>query len=269
MFNMHGHRSSSSWFGRVFLITYLSLLGGVLQIIALDSVAHASTDPQVFIAVDVTLPTCTYTSTRSAVNPASRVPASITRTHCLPGTVIETATIPLSQARMRHEGYVMALPPHASVEQQRQWNDQIYQLMQAKRHALQPHKTRPSSCGDAGQVVHVNSGYEVIFGDYINMGVVYYVSRDCSTITLDTVDVATGYVPYNNPVWWIQFAYSYYRDTCNRIFFKLYPNNDYSYNPDVTEPRNLTAVYTFQQTTVPGCAGGGGPTKSVDIGYLY
>lgn len=271
MFTIYIQRSAALWVRCRVIIAGLLLVGVALQAILPGPVAQAATDSQVLIAVDATSPSCAYlispgnhTSSGDDTPPEA---ASTTRIPCPPGTVIVTAAIPLSQAKVDHEAYVLPLSPQASSSQHTQWENQVHQLMQAKRRSLQANRAA-SPLTNCGLTVYLYSGYNVIFNDYIQGRVTYYVSQNCSNVFLDTIYVDAGYVPYNNPVYWVQFAYSYYRDTCHHAFDLLYPNTTYSYNPNIWEPSGLDAIYTYQSGGAGCFVNGGGPIQDVDIGTL-
>lgn len=250
----------------------LVLVVVVLQVTVSGRVVQAATDPQILIAVDATPPACAYlispgNHTRSGDNAAPGT-VSTTRIPCPAGTIIGTATIPLSQAKANGEAYVPVLSTQASSSQLMQWEEQVHQLMQAKRRSIQANQTvRPlTTCG---YTVYLYSGYNNIFNDWVQGRITYYISSNCSNVFLDTVYVDAGYVPYNNPVYWVQFTYSSYRDTCQGAYALLYPNTTYSFTPNTWQPSGQDADYLFQATTSPGCrSGGGGLLQNLYLGPL-
>lgn len=252
------------------LLVGLVLVVVALQMIVPGSVAQAATDPQVLIAVDATSPDCAYlispgNHTHSGDNAApGTVPT--TRIACPAGTVIVTATIPRSQAIANNEAYVSLLPPQASSSQQVRWNEQVHQLMQAKRRSLQAHQTvRPlTTCG---YTAYLYGGYVVVFNDYLQGRVTYYLSQNCSQVYLDTAYVDAGYVPYNNLVYWYGFAYSNYTPECppDNLFF---PYTTYSYIPNVWKASGLDALFSYEVNGTFCHATGGTGNRTIDIGTL-
>src|SRR5579872_479826 len=131
MFKTDTHRSSVPRIKRVLLILCLMILAVSVHGTIYGPVAHASSDPEVMIAVDATPATCESIITTRATQ------RQAIHSRCAPGTVIKTVAIPLSQAQAQHEAYVILLPVHASLQQLSQWMSQIHQLILEKRKALQ------------------------------------------------------------------------------------------------------------------------------------
>lgn len=235
----------------------------------------AAPEPDVFVAVDATSSSCVYTRTagnhtRSAGGLMVQAPISATRMPCPAGTIMELKSIPLSQAAAKHEEYVLPLSRQASMAQQKQWEDQIQHLLQVKRRLLQASQAiSPSTT--CGYTVTIYSGYHVIFNDDIQGRITYYLSSSCSQVYLDTVYTDVGYVPYNNIVWWLEFDYAAYHDTCDRngAFHELFPNTTYSFHPNQWHTAGYYGLYTFQWAGTPGCFyGGGGPDQTLAVGPL-
>lgn len=253
------------------LLVSLSTLSGTSP-----AQARATTPgPQVLVVVDATLPSCTYTRTPGNHTPSvgsdtAQAPISTTHMPCPAGTIMELEAIPFSKAAARHQAYVLPLSQGASVAQKKQWEDQIQQLLQATRRTLQANQmvTPSTTCG---YTVTIYSGYNIIFNDYIQGRITYYLSSSCSQVYLDTVYTDVGYVPYNNTVWWLEFDYAAYRNDCDRAgaFHELYPNTTYSFHPNQWHTAGYYGIYTFQFASIPACLQqGGGPAKTLAVGPL-
>lgn len=237
------------------------------------SASHSTQDPQVLIAKDVTSSSCSYTitpgnHTRSAGTATAQNSISSARMPCPAGTELELVSVPLSQATANHEANVPPLPLPASAIQEREWEDQVQQVMQAKRNMLRAsNNLHPSyTCG---WTVDTYGGYHNVFNDNVASHIKYYVASSCSQIFLDTVEVNVGSIPYNNDVWWVEFRYAAYRDTCGGSLHDLFPYSNYSFHPNEYHTAGYYGIYVFQ-SGAPFCylGGGSGPITTFGLGPL-
>lgn len=175
-----------------------ALLVGVLCSVALISpVSAASTtqDPAVAVAIDATTPACVLT--RGQVVGSSHAHKVLSQSTCAAGTFMKTQIVPLSQARAKHEAYVLIPTLQASATQQLQFTAQVKQMIDAKRQTVQPASPlvlHPNN--DCGETLYGSAG-ENVDGNSLLVEVEWHISSSCSSIVLDTTEV-DGYTSVNN-----------------------------------------------------------------------
>jgi hypothetical protein len=249
-------------------IVGLTMLGLTVQVIGVTPAlaAGGSKDPLVTIVVDETPASCIVIKTLS--DPTTHKLHSMTQAKCAAGTQIGTLTVPQSQAKARREAYVMYPSMQASLNDWYQWHVQAQRLMEAKRSALQPTgHVLSASCPNAGKYAAYMSTWKVVLNDYVDAEVDFYVSPSCSNIFLDTAILHTGYVPYNNPVWWIGFDYASNHNDCNSGFpHLLYPNSNYTFYPDYTQALGYYGRFDLDSQDL--CFFQGGALKYLNVGPL-
>jgi hypothetical protein len=185
------------------------LLGLVLSTTFSSPAAHAaqvSQNPSVAIAVDGTTPACVFT--RAQIVGPSHTHKLLTQTQCPAGTFMKTQIVSLAQAQAQHDAYVLLPAAHASAAQWLQYNQQISQVVSAKRQQLQArslHTIVPLN--DCGQTLWGNITDTVAY-DRIDMQVQWQVSSSCSSITIDTAWLQAYNV--NSPLWWNENDYAGY-----------------------------------------------------------
>ena len=176
------------------LVAALSLLP-VFQ----KSIAHASAAPDriVLTAVDATAASCQTHETIQGVT---------TSAPCLPGTVMKTTQVLLSQALANHWSYLEMSSVTA---------ESIETLIETQRQVLRA-RLGPASTAAMRKAIGPNytCGWTVdrymsatLNGDLVDVHVNYYLASDCNTIVLS---YSTSYLdsPYYNPMYWQRTYYN-------------------------------------------------------------
>ena len=186
---------------KMFLCVFLCA-GIFLTCASPENAFAASSGPSVAIAKDMTSPTCVQTR----VATKGKQKRTFTQ-KCRPGTMVGFDYVPLSKALAMHEPYVLKPTGKVSVSEQLQVNNKVVQLAAQKRKALgftlKPKIVNPSTtCGwyssQWASDFHANST--------VYYTVNYYVSSNCSNISIDSVNIQG--VQVSNALYWYQWLYA-------------------------------------------------------------
>lgn len=169
------------------------------------SVSHfSSPDPLVIIASDITPPDCKWTV--SIVRNQHIVPNTAHTLPCIPGAIVTTKRVLLSQAKAMHEQYVVPPLGQPSPTTLAKYRNDINQLETAKRTSLRNAKKNlmspASSCGETEE----GGGATTVYYDRVYMDVRWTVSNDCSSVFIDYMELE-GLNVVNN-IWWFGAYYA-------------------------------------------------------------
>ncbi len=248
-----------------FYLILLSVLGTLTVRIESQSVYAAATsvNPLVFVAIDLTPSSCI--ETRVISSHTTHAVLSKTQFHCPPGSDIGIVSVPLSQAKARHELYAPPLPAHTSLSVRMKWFRQIQQLMEAKKKELRVSSSvelKPySNCG-YDESIYTNGSF---YGDWLGFEVYYHVSLTCSTIVLNREEVI-GSNPVNGPDYWVEVKYYSYDKTCPVHYDWIGANTLNSY-PGVADPIGYDNYWYI--ATGNECIGTGGAIQLFSVSILY
>ncbi|HEV2235909.1 MAG TPA: hypothetical protein VGR57_04525 [Ktedonobacterales bacterium] len=214
--------------------------------------AEAASGPMVLVAVDATTPSCRTQRTVTVGTSRSTTGAL----PCLPGTVMKTERVPLSEALARHLSY-LALSSATS----QSIDAMVQEQRQALRRLLAPESSMPlreaaSPMTTCGWYVDIYTN-ALIDGDTLDGTMQYYLSRDCSHVVIDYAQ-SELVSQYYNVLYWFESNYQepWYRcipwgsDTCGWYGSGTVapPYHTYTITINSTNPSGYDFVNTYDDS---------------------